>query len=71
MLTLDKVNELERRHRVCSGEAARRDLKWSIQVQWLEGVKLAAEWYRRNGGSQPGSTKHRGLDGISASQRAI
>jgi 2-alkyl-3-oxoalkanoate reductase len=49
MLTLDKVRELEERHWVCSGEAARTDLQWAPRVQWPEGVKLAAEWYREEG----------------------
>jgi nucleoside-diphosphate-sugar epimerase len=49
MLTLDKVNELKQPHWVCSGQAARTDLTWAPQVQWPEGVALAADWYRRQG----------------------
>jgi nucleoside-diphosphate-sugar epimerase len=49
MLTLDKVNELEQPHWVCSGAGARKELGWEPKVQWREGVKLAAEWYRGAG----------------------
>jgi 2-alkyl-3-oxoalkanoate reductase len=49
MLTLDKVNELEQPHWVCSGQGARKELGWSPKVKWPEGVKLAADWYRKEG----------------------
>ena len=49
MLTLDKVNELQHRHWVCNGEVARKELNWVPHIQWPEGVRLAAEWYRKAG----------------------
>ncbi len=49
MLTLDKVQELKQPHWVCSGEGARKELGWTPRVQWHEGVKLAADWYRAQG----------------------
>jgi hypothetical protein len=49
MLTLDKVKELKRRHRVCSGEAGAKGSEVAPHVQWPEGVKLAADWYRKEG----------------------
>jgi 2-alkyl-3-oxoalkanoate reductase len=49
MLTRDKLNELLQDHWVCDGSSAERELGWKPQVQWAEGARLTAEWYRKQG----------------------
>lgn len=47
MLTRDKCNELFDRW-VCDGASARRDLDWSPNVNFSQGVKQT-DWYRNAG----------------------
>jgi len=49
MFTPDKVNELGAPHWVCSAASIRRELGWSPSVQWEEGARKTAAWYRENG----------------------
>jgi nucleoside-diphosphate-sugar epimerase len=49
MLTRDKCNELHAPGWVCDGTEALTALGWKPTVQFAEGVKLTAEWYRREG----------------------
>jgi nucleoside-diphosphate-sugar epimerase len=49
MLTRDKINELKERHWVCDATDTRRDLGWTPAMQWREGTKISAQWYRDNG----------------------
>ena len=49
MLTRDKVNELAAPHWVCNGEATRTELGWAPEVEWSEGSRRAAAWYREQG----------------------
>jgi nucleoside-diphosphate-sugar epimerase len=49
MLTRDKINELSAPHWVCDAEKTRTDLGWAPQVEWTEGARRAADWYRREG----------------------
>ena len=46
MLTRDKVNELSAAHWVCDSAKAQKDLDWAPKVEWAEGTRLAAAWYR-------------------------
>ena len=49
MFTRDKINELTAAHWVCSSEPIRKELGWSPDVQWAEGARRTAEWYRSAG----------------------
>jgi nucleoside-diphosphate-sugar epimerase len=49
MFTPDKVNELGAPHWVCSAKAIRDELGWSPSVQWEEGARRTAKWYREAG----------------------
>jgi 2-alkyl-3-oxoalkanoate reductase len=49
MLTRDKLNELSAPHWVCDSQKTRSDLGWSPQVDWTEGSRRAAAWYREQG----------------------
>lgn len=49
MLTRDKCNELHAPGWVCDGSEARKVLGWNPQVQFAEGVKLTAAWYKQEG----------------------
>lgn len=49
MLTRDKLVELSAPHWVCDSTDTRRDLKWEPKVQWPEGTRRAAAWYREHG----------------------
>jgi len=49
MLTPDKVNELGAPHWVCSSEPIRRELGWKSTMQWEEGARQTADWYRKEG----------------------
>jgi len=46
-LTRDKVHEMAQRHWVCSSQGLRRNLGWAPSIGITEGVKLTADWYRR------------------------
>lgn len=48
MLTRDKCNELFHQW-VCDGRHAREQLDWAPRVQFFEGVKLTAAWYKQAG----------------------
>ncbi len=49
MLTLDKCNELHAAGWVCDGTSARAALGWQPAVRFSEGVKVTADWYRKEG----------------------
>jgi nucleoside-diphosphate-sugar epimerase len=49
MLTRDKVNELSAPHWVCDSSETRNALRWHPEVDWAEGTRRAAEWYRAEG----------------------
>jgi nucleoside-diphosphate-sugar epimerase len=49
MLTRDKVNELAAPHWVCDASATRAELGWTPEVDWAEGARRAAAWYREQG----------------------
>ncbi|HEY3595309.1 MAG TPA: NAD(P)-dependent oxidoreductase [Polyangiaceae bacterium] len=49
MLTRDKINELSAAHWVCDGRDARAALGWAPEVDWSEGARRAAAWYREHG----------------------
>jgi nucleoside-diphosphate-sugar epimerase len=49
MLTRDKVNELSAPHWVCDSSDARQRLGWRPEVDWAEGTRRAAAWYRQAG----------------------
>jgi nucleoside-diphosphate-sugar epimerase len=49
MLTRDKINELSAPHWVCDAQKTRADLGWMPQVEWTEGARRAADWYRQEG----------------------
>ncbi|NLE85910.1 MAG: NAD(P)-dependent oxidoreductase [Myxococcales bacterium] len=48
MLTRDKCNELFNQW-VCDGNSVREKLSWQPTVQFFEGVKLTAAWYKQAG----------------------
>ena len=48
MFTKDKVNELAIKRFEFETESTRRDLKWEPKVQFSDGSKLTAAWYRDN-----------------------
>jgi len=49
MLTRDKVNELSAPHWVCDATTTRTELGWTPEVNWAEGARRAAAWYRSEG----------------------
>jgi nucleoside-diphosphate-sugar epimerase len=49
MLTLDKCNELHATGWVCDGSEARAALGWEPTVRFREGVKITADWYKKEG----------------------
>jgi nucleoside-diphosphate-sugar epimerase len=49
MLTRDKLNELSAPHWVCDSQRTRTELGWTPQVEWIEGARRAADWYRQEG----------------------
>jgi 2-alkyl-3-oxoalkanoate reductase len=49
MLTRDKLNELRAPHWVCDASDTRSDLGWTPEVDWSQGARKAAEWYREAG----------------------
>jgi nucleoside-diphosphate-sugar epimerase len=49
MLTRDKLNELSAAHWVCDGRDTRLELGWEPEVDWSEGARRSAAWYREQG----------------------
>ncbi|MCC6526914.1 MAG: NAD-dependent epimerase/dehydratase family protein [Polyangiaceae bacterium] len=49
MLTRDKLHELTAPHWVCDGRDARVALGWEPSVDWTEGTRRTAAWYRERG----------------------
>lgn len=49
MLTRDKLGELSQKHWVCDSSDTRQELGWQPEVDWAEGARRAARWYRDNG----------------------
>ncbi len=49
IVSVDKLRELAQPGWVCSGEAARRDLRWRPAIGLLEGFAATAAWYRAQG----------------------
>lgn len=49
MLTRDKVNELKQPYIVCGSEEIRRDLGWVPEMQFPEGARVTADWYKSQG----------------------
>ncbi|HZO12983.1 MAG TPA: NAD(P)-dependent oxidoreductase [Polyangiaceae bacterium] len=49
MLTRDKVNELSAPHWVCDSRDAQAALRWQPEIDWAEGTRRAAAWYRAEG----------------------
>ena len=49
MLTMDKCKELHAPGWVCNGDDAKELLDWEPKVQFAEGVKITANWYRQEG----------------------
>lgn len=49
MLTLDKCNELHATGWVCDGSLAHEALDWQPTVRFREGVKITADWYKKEG----------------------
>jgi nucleoside-diphosphate-sugar epimerase len=49
MLTRDKVNELSAPHWVCDSSDTRSALGWQPEVDWAEGTRRAAAWYKLEG----------------------
>lgn len=49
MLTRDKCRELHAPGWVCDGSLAQDVLGWHPQIQFAEGVKLTADWYKKEG----------------------
>lgn len=49
MLTRDKVNELSAPHWVGDSRRAQSELAWRPEIDWAEGTRRAAAWYRAEG----------------------
>ncbi len=49
MLTRDKLNELRQPHWVCESQAIQKELGWRPSVDFYEGARETAQWYRIHG----------------------